>query len=214
MSGKHKKNKFAYFFVNYILNNKKEYIISTLLFFIGLIFSVILLNNASDDNIQQINTYFTNLISNVKENNNILYFELLKDSIISNVIIVLLLWIGASTIIGIPIVYGVIALKGFSIGYTICSIIEFMGIWKGILVSLSVLLLHNIILIPAITIASVSGVKLYKSIIKNKNRENAKFEILRHSVVCLLVFGIMFFSSLIEVYVSTNLLKITLLQIF
>lgn len=48
--------------------------------------------------------------------------------------------------------------------------------------------------------------KLYKSIVKDKRKENIKLEITRHTIFCLFVLFILELSSFIEVYVSTNLL--------
>ena len=56
----------------------------------------------------------------------------------------------------------------------------------------------------------VSGVKLYKSIMKNRQRENIKLEILRHTIFCGIMLVFMLISSIIEVYLSTNISMILL----
>lgn len=48
--------------------------------------------------------------------------------------------------------------------------------------------------------------RLHNSIMKDKRKENIKLEILRHTLVSLLVLGILILSSFIEVYVSKNIL--------
>lgn len=154
-----KKSKIGTILSNHISNNKRGYLIVTILFFIGLIIGVFFINNATDTQIEEINTYLNELVSNVKEYENIDLFSLLKQSIVSNFITIILLWFGASTIIGIPVVYGTIIVKGFRIGYTISSIITCFGLGRGILISLSIMLLHNIVLIPAMLGASVSRSK-------------------------------------------------------
>ena len=126
----------------------------------------------NDAKIEEINTYLNGLVNNIKNYESIDFISLLKQSIISNFIVIIILWFGASTIIGIPVVYGIVLVKGFTIGYTISSIISCFGSGKGILISLSIMLLHNIIFIPVIFGASVSGIKLYQSIMKNKNSNN------------------------------------------
>lgn len=202
---KGKKSKFGTILYNHIVNNKRGYLIVTILFFIGLIIGVFFINNAKTTQIDEINNYLNEIVNNVKIYENIDYGNLLKQSLTSNFIIIILLWFGASTIIGIPVVYGTIIVKGFSMGYTISSIINFFGIGKGITISLSIMLLHNIIFIPAMLATSVSGVKLYQSIMKNKDRENIKIEIIRHTIFCALMLLLMFIASLIEVYGSTNI---------
>ena len=208
-----RKSKIGTVLYNHIKYNKRGYFIISILFFIGLIIGVLFINNMNDTKLEEINDYFKNMINNIKSYENINFILLFKQSTISNFIIIILLWFGASTIIGIPIVYGTIVLKGFSIGYTISSIIACFGIGKGILISLSIMLLHNIIFVPALLGAGVSGIKLYQSIMKNKERDNIKLEILRHTIFCTLMLVLMIISSLIEVYCSTNLFIILLKNI-
>ena len=49
--------------------------------------------------------------------------------------------------------------------------------------------------------------KLYKSIVKNRERENVKIEFIRHTVFCTVMATVLLIASLIEVYISTNLSK-------
>jgi len=205
-----RKSKFGTIIYNHIMNNKSEYLTVTILFFVGLIISIIFFNNSSEEVLIEVNTYLNNMFNNIKNYENIDLIKILKECIIDNLIITLLLWFGASTIIGIPIVYGTILIKGFSLGYTISSLLNVYGPWKGLIISISFLGLHNIIFVPTMFAISVSGVKLYKSIMKNKQRENIKIEILRHTVFCLIMLLGMIIAALIETYLSTNMSAILL----
>ena len=206
---KRKEHKLINLIVNHVKNHKREYLIACILFFIGSIFGIIFINNINDEKSTQICEYVKSLLSNI-QNTEINYSSLLKNSIISNIIIILILWLAPSTIIGIPFVYAEISFRGFVLGYTISSILISIGIKNGILCNISILLLHNIIFIPVLLGASVSGMKLYNSIIKNKQKENVKFEFLRHTFFCIIMFFLLVISSLVEVYLSTNLLIIIL----
>lgn len=208
-----RKSKIGNVLYNHIINNKRGYFIISILFFIGLIVGVFFVNNMKDTKIEEIDNYFNNMVNNIKSYGNIDFGSLFKESVSSNLIMSLILWFGASTIVGIPIVYGAIMFKGFSIGYTISCIIACFGIGKGILISLSVMLLHNIIFIPAMFGVSVSGVNLYKSIMKNKDRNNIKLEILRHTIFSVFMLILMIISSVIEVYGSTNIFIMLLKRI-
>lgn len=50
--------------------------------------------------------------------------------------------------------------------------------------------------------------KLYKSIVKNKRKENIKIEITRHTIFSVFILILLGVSAIIEVYVSTSLLQI------
>lgn len=202
------KNKFIEIIKNHIINNKKEYLIAVLLFFVGLIIGILFINNVNDNQFIEIDEYIKGLINKMKSVENIDNIMLLKESIISNLILIIILWLASSTVIGIPVVYGTLIFRGFVLGYTISSIVATLGAGNGILFSLPSLLLHNIIFIPAILATAVSGMKLYKSIIKNREKENVKIEFIRHTIFCAIMLLLLIISSFVEVYISTNLSKI------
>lgn len=125
--GKSKQSDFKNIFITYLKNNKREYIIALLLFLIGLIFGVIFINNASSTQIEEITSYLSDFVNLLKNNAQIDKTELLKNGLISNLLFVLTLWFVGSTVIGIPIVYGIIIYRGFCLGYTLSSIIATFG---------------------------------------------------------------------------------------
>ncbi|MDO5555094.1 MAG: stage II sporulation protein M [Clostridia bacterium] len=81
-----------------------------------------------------------------------------------------------------------------------------MELGKGLLFLFSTILLQNILFIPCVIALAVSGMKLHNSIMKDKRRENIKLEILRHTLFSLFILFLLICSSLIEVYVSKNVL--------
>ena len=208
------KSKIGTIIYNHIINNKRGYLVVTILFFIGIIIGVLWVNNTTDDQITEINSYLNDFINKLKNYEEMDSFNLFKQSLTSNFIIIILLWFGSSTIIGILIVYGIVSIKGFTIGCTISSIISCFGVIKGIVITLTIMLLHNIIVIPTILAASVSGLKFYQSIMKNKEKDNIKLEILRHTIFCTIMLIFMVIASLIETYVSTNLFIFLLKNIY
>jgi len=194
--------------VNHIASNSKEYIIVTLLFIIGIFLGVLFVNNIKNDEFDSVQNYITTFIQKFKENPNIDSGELLKTSIIKNLILALSLWFFGTTVIGIPIVFGILIYRGFCLGYTISTFISTIGIAKGLAFAFSNMLLQTVIFIPAILAISVSGFKLYKSIVKDKRKENVKIEIIRHTIFSALMTILLCLSSVVEVFVSNNLLKI------
>lgn len=193
--------------VNHIMNNKKEYIIVSLIFIIGIFLGVLFINNIQEGAKEEITTYLNQFVEKMKNNQEINNIELLKTTIGQNIILTIIIWFFGTTVIGIPVVFGVVLYRGFCLGYTISVSITVMGLTKGISFVLISLLLQNILFIPAILALAVSGFKLYKSITKDKRRENIKFEIIRHTIFSIVMLLVMVISSLIEIFVSTNILK-------
>ena len=192
----------------HIYNNLDLYIIVSIFFLIGIIGGVIFFNNIQNDVQEPVNDYIKNSIESLKNNYHIDTYKLLKQSIINNIIFTITIWFMGCTVIGIPLVYGLIAWKGFSLSYTVASIISYIGVGKGIGFCFFSLLLQNIIIIPITLALGVSGNKLYRSIIKDKRKENIKVEIIRHTLFSLFMLLLLIIASLIETYISSNLTQI------
>ena len=189
-----------------IAKNIKIYTILVIIFMLGLIIGIVVVNNAQDAQKAEINDYINTFINDLKNGAKIDYFKLLKTSFGNNFFTVLILWFMSSTVIGIPIVYGEIGYKGFCLGYTISSVVATLGTGKGILFVITSMLLHNIIFIPCLLLLAVSGINLYKSIIRDRRKENIKIEIIRHTIFSLIILAVLMIASLIETYISSNLL--------
>lgn len=192
----------------HVANNKKEYIIVSILFVIGIFLGVFFINNVGQEPKTLITEYLNQFIEKLKTTEDLNLIELLKTSIGQNIMLAIGLWFFGTTIIGIPAVFGIVAYRGFCLGYTIAACISIMGISKGIIFVLILLLLQNLLVIPAILALAVSGIKLYKSIMRDKTKENVKIEMLRHTVFSLIMLMVLIVSSVIEIFVSTNILKL------
>ena len=186
-----------------ILNNIKSYVIVTIIFIIGIFLGVLFINQTeSKDNIlQYINTY----IDEMKTLQNVDFLGGLKNDIHNNILLVLLLWFAGTTIIGIPIVFGTILTRGFCLGYTISACVLTLGKWKGLMFILLTIFLQNAIFIPSLLVLGVSSVKLYKSIIKDRRKENIKLSIFKHSIISLFILIALIISSIIKIEVSYRL---------
>lgn len=192
---------------DHIGNNKKEYIIVTLLFIIGIFLGVFFVNNMEEISKTEVTEYLNTFIEKMKNTASLNHIQLLKNSVGQNILLTIILWFFGTTVIGIPVVFGIVLYRGFCLGYTISICITIMGLSKGILFVLILLLVQNILFIPAILALAVSGFKLYKSIIKDRNKENIKIEVVRHTVFSFIMLLILIISSILEIFVSTNIMK-------
>lgn len=186
-----------------ILNNIKSYVIVTIIFIIGIFLGVLFINQteSKDSVLQYINTY----IDEMKNLQNVDFLGGLKTDIHNNILLVLLLWFAGTTIIGIPIVFGTILTRGFCLGYTISACVLTLGKWKGFMFILLTIFLQNAIFIPSLLVLGVSSVKLYKSIIKDRRKENIKLSIFKHSIISLFILFALIISSIIKIEVSYRL---------
>lgn len=192
---------------NYVKNNYKEYILTSLIFIIGLFIGVMIINNSTETQSSEITTYLNEFITKFKGIQNINKTSLIFTSIKNNIILAVIIWAAGTTVIGLPIVLIAILLRGLILGYTISAVTLTLGASKGIIFCLISIFLQNILFIPAVLTLGVSSIKLYKSIMKDKRRENIKVEIIRHTIISAIMILVLVISSLIENVISITLLK-------
>ena len=193
----------------HIYNNIKQYLIISLLFLIGVVAAVIFINNSEKTQINsELEDNIITFVESLKTEYEIDKGELLRTSIINNIMIAVIFWILGCSIIGIPIIYAIIIYKGFSLAYTISTVILALGTIKGMFFCIISLLLQNIIIIPSLFAMAVSSVNLYKVIVKDKRRENIKVEIARHTIFSVIILILLIASSFVETYLSNTLLEV------
>ena len=185
-----------------IISNYKSYILVIILFSVGLFLGVLFINQTENQEnvIKYINTYIDEI--KISESNSTIVQ--LKTDIKNNIFLVFILWFAGTTIVGIPIVFGIIIARGFCLGYTISACVITLGKIKGLIFVLLTIFLQNLILIPALLFLGVSSIKLYKSIVKDRRKENIKVSILKHSIVSIFILIILIISSLIKIGISYN----------
>ena len=193
-----------------IISNYKSYILVIILFSVGLFLGVLFINQTENQEnvIKYINTYIDEI--KISESNSTIVQ--LKTDIKNNIFLVFILWFAGTTIVGIPIVFGIIIARGFCLGYTISACVITLGKIKGLIFVLLTIFLQNLILIPALLFLGVSSIKLYKSIVKDRRKENIKVSILKHSIVSIFILIILIISSLIKIEISYRLIFLFLLK--
>lgn len=105
----------------HIVNNKKEYIVVSILFVIGIFLGVFFINNVAEEPKTQITEYLNQFIEKMKNTENLDILQLLKTSIGQNIILAVSLWFFGTTIIGIPVVFGILIYRRILFGiYNSC----------------------------------------------------------------------------------------------
>lgn len=69
-----------------------------------------------------------------------------------------LIWVLGISVVGSPLVLALDFLKGVLIGFAIGLTVRHLA-WKGVAVSLAVIAPHNLVVVPALAIASVSAIR-------------------------------------------------------
>ncbi len=191
-----------------ILPSKKiNYFIITILVLgviSGSIFLVMLSETDKTTTINQIKTFFDN-VSNNSINNGLA----LKNSLIINYIFIIVVWILGLSIIGILFNIFLVYIKGFILGFSISSIVATYS-YKAIPASILYIFpaqILNIIVICILGIYSIMFTKNLLTIIISKKTNN-RVMLKKYTIILIFSIIISFISSLSEVYLFPNLLKL------
>lgn len=184
--------------------NVKSYFILFAILLLGLIVGIAFINHANNAQKEQISNYISGFTTTIKDSK-IDYWVLLKNSIMSNIKITLIIIFVSMSLFGTIGSYIISFYKGFSLGYTISSIIAVFGVAKGLTFSMSLILLNQLVYIPAMIYLIICSNKFYRKII-NDELNDTKLEIIRYIITVSITLILFLLSSLIETFISSNLL--------
>lgn len=201
-------NKFNFkdIIINHISSNIKLYFTITIIFILGICLGVYFVNSMPQDKLEELNQYINQSITVIKEENKISSFQIFKKSALKNVIIVASILLFTFTILGGFILYAITLIIGCSLGYTISAIMATLSLGHGILFLFATMFFQNIIMIPTIMFLIVHGLKAREELI-SKNNTNIKQLSAKFFIYSLIVEAILIGTSLVEAYISSNLIN-------
>lgn len=170
----------------------------------GSIFMVVLNKNDKEMVLKSIKDFFENLM-----NNEFNYMSTLKNTIISNLLFSLIIWIMGISVVGVLVVIFIVFYKSFTLGFTIASIIYTYSI-KGCLIALLYIFPHMVINILILLYLSTYSIKLSIILIKSilrKDSFNFKSFINNYLKIYLITLIVLIISSLYESFISPILLR-------
>lgn len=190
--------------VKHINENINVYFKVLIFFIIGICIGIFTVNQLPDVGKQTISNYINNSISKFKEQTEIQKWQLLKNSLFKNIIIVFIIWFFSLTMLGSFILYFITLIMGITFGYSFAAIMTSFTFIQGILFFFTSMFLQNIITIPSITFLIVQGIKSHETL-KVKHNISLKYVLAKNSAYAILIALLLLIASLIEVYLSSSL---------
>ena len=194
---------------NLILPNKIINIFIYSLVIFGIISGSIFLIMSNETDKASIIEQITNFFNNVNTNN-IDNVQALKNSLIINYIFIITIFILGFSIIGIIINVFLVYLKGFLVGFSISSILltyNYKGVIAAIIYTIPSQLL-NIIIISILSIYSIMFSKHLITVIVSKKPVSTRNILKKYSIIFTFSIIVTLISSLLEVYLFPNILKL------
>ena len=162
-----------------------------------------------------VNNELTSFFTGIKDGNNISYLGSFLNSSITNLLYIGLIWLLGISIIGLPIIIGLIGLKGFIMGFSMSSIVSTYGV-NGILGMFAYLFPHQIIFLLLLVLLGFYSIsfciKLFKCLFLKQNI-NFKDAMRRYLKILLISSITTIFISLFETFIATYFIKLFTLLI-
>lgn len=174
---------------NYYRINKKYFVFITIIFFIAIMSGSIFTLTLNDTDTNIVSEFFSNYLENI---NKINYISSFVNSLISNIFVVMIIWLLSYSIIGLPIIILIFFYKSFIIGFSISGIIINYKI-KGLLMAFLYIFPHQILFILALlyllVFSVIMSINLFYAVFKHENirfSSNNNLIIIFTSIITLL----------------------------
>ncbi|MBW7473523.1 stage II sporulation protein M [Paenibacillus oenotherae] len=185
------------------------YVFVAVIFIVGIVFGALLVNALTLDQQQDLAGYVQKFAERAEKG-------LLPDGALSfwdRVFFhgkwLLLVWVLGLTVVGMPLVLALDFLKGVLVGFTVGTLVSQYS-WKGLLFSLVSVAPPNLLVVPALLIASVSALSFSLYIVRNRlmGRYGTLSEpFLAHTGTFGLMLIMIAAAASIETFVSPAMLK-------
>lgn len=206
--------KFRTIAVKHIQGNGVIYFFVCMFFIIGISSGAFIVKALADYQKQELISYMRSFFQ-ILSNKPIDASSVLKQSLINNLQTAALIWILGITVIGMPLILLLVAIRGLIIGFTVGFLVEQLGM-KGILFSLISIFPQNLLIIPSIIVIAVIGIGFSKMIVQNRlnksytsyNMNNSTFkQFILYSTINASIFFFIIVGSMIEAYVTPIFMK-------
>lgn len=192
------------------LRQKKFYMFLVTLMLIGFISGIIFIFFTSASNKANITKKVIEFFDTIKASTGINYGKSLVNTLFTNLLYVILIWLLGISLIGFPIIIGILFFKSFILGLSISSIISSFGI-KGLLGSFLYIFPHNIILIILYLLLGFYSLSFCYKLFSHlflKRSINFNYGMNRYLKILGISIIITILISLYQVFLSTYFLKL------
>lgn len=189
--------------------NKKLFIFLIVISLIALISGSLLVVLLDKTDKEIVTNYLTNFIDNISKNK-IEYKSTLINSLISNIALILGIWLLGISVIGIPIIIFLYFTQIFTFGFALGTLIlnyKFKGIILAFIYTFPNYLILFSTLLVLVSYSIILSIKLITTIIKRKQID---FKIISNKYLLILLFSIIsgLVFSLYETFALPNIIKL------
>ena len=195
------------YLINYIKENSKVITVLALFIAIGIVAGIIEYQFTKEESTNELKESIVSTLD-ISKQDNFDGINVIKNGITTNLILVLLIYFSTITIISPALVSLFNFIKGFSLGIYIPIIFNIFGVGNGILSVIFLVVLPNIIFVPAYIFLSTNAINLHYYIISKDRNESKTKVLIKQLTFFIISFSFIFLSVLLEQILSTNVINI------
>jgi len=196
----------------YFRQNMGTYILITALFSGGVVAGAAVLRGLGAEQQLMLNRYFGYFIESLSQGGAIDQGAVFRQALRLNFQYLFLTWFMGLFLFGFPFVAGLVGLRGFSLGFTVGFLVQRASL-RGVLFAAGSVLPHNLILVPTLIAAGVTGFSLSWLRLRcwlEKRPCSLKEHLGPYSMMFLLVGLLLAVAALVEAYISPVFIKLLL----
>lgn len=196
----------------YIEEQMSLFVFVTVLFVVGVVFGSIIVNTMSPEQKEGLLGYLGHFFRGL-EGESIAESNLaLQHSIGNHFKTIGLIWLLGLSIIGLPLILILVFLKGLVIGFTVGFLVNQLS-WKGLWFAFVSIIPHNLLVVPVLIFAAVSGIHFSLLLVRNRliqRRGTVYPQFISYSLQLTLLALILVLASLFEAYLSPIFMRMAL----
>ncbi|WP_138416833.1 stage II sporulation protein M [Aquibacillus sediminis] len=201
----------------HINNHGVIYFFVLVLFLIGIIFGAIIVNSMNWIQKQDLFFYLEQFFTQMLEGPIVEKQEMLKSSFFYHLKYLLLLFVLGLSVIGMPVIWILLFIKGLVVGFSVGFFVNQMG-WQGLLFAAASIAPQNLIIIPvyliAGSVAMIFSLTLIRKIFTRRLQQPIFQPFLRYSLLFISLILIISVASMIESFVSNEAMEIVIRSIY
>ena len=190
----------------YVNDNFKSIIVLLSCMIIGLVVGIVVYQFISDGTkVELVKTLKQTLDYSKQEN--FQGINVIKNGMISNTILIIIIYFSAITLIAPGIVSCINVFKGFAIGLYIPTLFQVFGFGNGILALFLLVVIPNIVYIPAFIYLSINSLRFHYEILDGSN-ENKMTLIFKEGCKLIMGFSVIALSVILEQLLCMGVINI------
>ncbi|MGD6804068.1 stage II sporulation protein M [Rossellomorea vietnamensis] len=199
--------------IEHVQSHSSIYLFILTLFLMGVIFGAVVVNSLSFTQKEDLYFYLGQFFGEISDGKIASSEELFRQSFLHNVKYLGFMWLLGISIIGLPLIFILLFMKGVVIGFSVGFLVNQMD-WDGFLLSFAAVLPQNIVIIPAFIFISVISVSFSLTLIRKifmKLSPHSQVQMVpllsRYVLAFVLAIAVITIAAGIEAYISPNLMK-------